>query len=190
MPRLIGIADSVEPANERATLFSGSLIAPALGSHQFLADLVDAKRAGADVVGPYRLQALTNGTLSYLNIPGSNWVWSQSLELAPSSGALSQRWYIDRRGTSFARIVSASSGMCVDLPWGVVPNRIGQYPCNGAPNQGWSYLVTIMWSAVHSEMAPTTSCLVGTTAETSQNCTFFRLLSDQLAVPPPTLPRP
>lgn len=105
--------------------------------------------------GTYSIRAVHSGKALDLNTTNSDinqWTYS---------GNTNQKWRIESVGSGYYRIVSTSSGQCIDVVGNSTADgaQINQYPCNGANNQSFqfSYLSSARLAAEEStESAPAT----------------------------------
>ncbi len=93
---------------------------------------------------PFSLYYLRNpsdaDSKNCLDVPSGTTTDHASVNQFPCHFGPAQQFYLDYRSDpSFPALVSATSGLCVDIPWAsrVSGTDLQQTTCNGQPNQRW-----------------------------------------------------
>lgn len=123
---------------------------------------------------PFSLYYLRNqadsSSRNCLDIPWASTATHAPINQFPCHYGQNQSFYFDYRSSStHPAIVSAASGLCIDIP-GPTSSTIGlqQYPCHGGANQGWEmYLMNPQGSGLgyRSRQYPN-RCITGVGAPT------------------------
>lgn len=115
-----------------------------------------------------------------LDIPNGSTASGAAVNQYPCHYGPAQSFYFDfRTNSSYPAIVSAASGLCIDIP-GPTSNAIGlqQYTCHGGANQGWEmFLPTPQGSGLgYRSQQYNNRCITGVGAPTFGPS--LRVLSD------------
>lgn len=118
---------------------------------------------------PFSLYYLRNqadsNSRNCLDIPWASTASHAAINQFPCHYGQNQSFYFDYRTSStHPSIVSAASGLCIDIP-GPTSNAVGlqQYPCHGGANQGWEmYLMNPQGSGLgYRSRQYATRCITG-----------------------------